>query len=49
MTTEIKLWKIKDNHLKPIKNAKLNLEERLEAWFEEDISILSTELLVIGR
>lgn len=27
----------------------LNLEERLESWLEQDISILSTDLLVIGR
>lgn len=50
MTTEIRVWKIqKDNHLKPVKSSRLNLETRLEDWLEEDISIVDEDLLVIGR
>jgi len=46
---EIRLWKIQNGHLREQKSSKLNLEERLETWIEEDISILSNNLLVIGR
>ena len=50
MTTEIKFWKIeKDDHLQVMKDSKLNLEERLEGWLEKDITLLSSDLLVIGR
>ncbi len=50
MTTEIKLWKIEqDNKLKVVKNSKLNLEERLETWLENDISLVSDEILIVGR
>jgi len=50
MTSEIKLWKIQNgNHLTQIEDSKLNLEERLEDWIEEDISMLSDDLLIIGR
>jgi len=50
MAEEIRLWKIQqDEHLKEIRVSKLNLEERIETWIEEDISILSANFLVIGR
>lgn len=50
MAEEIRLWRIQQNeHLKEIRSAKLNLEERLETWIEEDVSILSPNLLAIGR
>lgn len=50
MTSEIKLWKIQNgSQLTQIEDSKLNLEERLEEWIEEDISMLSDDLLIIGR
>jgi len=50
MTAEIRVWRIqKDDHLHPVKSSKLDMEARLEDWIEEDISILSDDLLVIGR
>jgi len=50
MPEDIKLWEILDeNRLEEIKKRKLDLEERLEKWLEQDISILSDDLLVIGR
>lgn len=50
MTTEIRLWTIEStNELQPVPASGLDLEERLEVWMEEDIAILSDELLVIGR
>lgn len=50
MATEIKLWKINDGKiLKRIPSFKLKLEEQIELWLEADISILSSDLLVIGR
>ena len=50
MPQDIKLWEIiKNDKLKEINKTKLSLEERLEEWFEKDISIISNDLLVIGR
>lgn len=50
MTTEIRLWKIKqDNKLDVVKSSKLNLEARLEEWLEKDIALVSDEILIIGR
>lgn len=50
MPDEIKLWKvIKDpEQLYEIPHTKLELEESLEKWLEEDISMISNDLLVIG-
>jgi len=50
MTEDIRIWKIlEDDNLQEIKRAKLNLEERIEEWITKDISIVSEDLLVIGR
>lgn len=50
MPEDLKIWEItSEDKLKDISKAKLNLEERLEKWLENDISILSTDLLLIGR
>ena len=50
MPQDVKIWEIHDgNILKEIKKTKLEMEERIEDWLEKDISIISTDLLVIGR
>ncbi len=50
MTQEVRLWEITDeDSLKEINQSKLNLEERIENWLEDDVSIISKDLLVIGR
>lgn len=50
MAENIRIWKIVENdNLQEIKKSKLNLEERIEKWIEQDISIISDDLLVIGR
>jgi len=50
MPEEVKIWKIMDgDRLKEIKRTKLDLENRLEQWLENDISIISNNLLIIGR
>jgi hypothetical protein len=50
MTQEIRIWEIfEGDNLKEINKTKLNLEERIEIWLEHDISLISNELLVIGR
>lgn len=50
MPEDARIWEILDgDNLREIKKAKLNLEERIENWLEKDISLLSNELLVIGR
>lgn len=50
MPQDIKVWEIIDGEtLKEIHKSKLDLEERLESWLEKDTSIVSNDLLVIGR
>jgi hypothetical protein len=50
MPAQIRLWKVEpEDRLEELERRKLDLEVRLEAWIERDISIVSTELLVIGR
>ncbi len=50
MPEEVRLWRIspKDT-LDEVARKSLDVEERLERWLEEDISVLSPDLLVIGR
>lgn len=50
MPQEVRIWKISDGkNLTEINKGKLDLEERIEGWLEQDISIISDDLLVIGR
>ncbi len=50
MPEEVKIWKIMEgDRLKEIRRTKLDLENRLECWLENDISIISNNLLIIGR
>jgi hypothetical protein len=50
MPQEVRLWCIgKDDRLMECAPASLNLEARLEEWLARDVSILSDDLLVIGR
>lgn len=45
----IRLWKVENASLMEVEKTKLDLEERLEDWIANDISIISSQLLVIGR
>ncbi|MBG1261000.1 endonuclease NucS domain-containing protein [Nostoc commune] len=50
MQEDLKIWEVSaEDKLTEIIKTKLNLEARLEKWLETDISILSPDLLVIGR
>ncbi|MDZ7660743.1 hypothetical protein [Fodinibius sp.] len=49
MPSEIKTMECIWVELTRISQQKLDLEERLEDWLEDDIGILSNDLLVIGR
>ncbi len=50
MPEDVRIWKILSGEgLREIRKAKLDLEERVENWLERDISILSNDLVVIGR
>ena len=50
MTEDVRIWEILDgNCLTEMRKNRLDLEARLEKWLERDISILSGDLLVIGR
>ena len=50
MPTAIRIWKVTtDGSLSSIPNTQINSEEQLETWLEQDISIISTDYMVIGR
>lgn len=50
MAEEIKIWQVENGaRLTEINRSKLDFEERLEGWLNQDISILSANLLIIGR
>jgi hypothetical protein len=50
MPKDIKLWEITSgNTLNEVKTKKLDLEGRLEDWLEDDISMISNDLMVIAR
>jgi len=50
MPQDIKIWEISEGgELNQIDKSKLDLEQRLEDWIEKDISIISNDLLIIGR
>ena len=50
MPTEIRIWEVTaDGSLNSIPNAQISLEEQLETWLEQDISIISSNYMVIGR
>lgn len=50
MAEDIRIWKITEgDNLSELSKSKLNLEERIETWIEKDVSIISKELLIIGR
>jgi len=50
MPTDMKLWQIEGGAPpKPVDPDRLNLESRLETWISDDISLISDDLLVIGK
>ena len=50
MAEEVRIWEIGlGDKLTEIERSKLNLEERIEAWLIQDISVLWPDLMVIGE
>lgn len=49
MAETIRIWQIEGERLREVERGRLDLEGRLEAWAEADVSVLSDDLLVIGR
>jgi hypothetical protein len=50
MPKNVRIWEILDEEeLDELKSNRLDLENRIETWLEKDISIISDDLLVIGR
>jgi len=50
MAEEIRIWQVENGErLTEINRSKLDYEKRIEDWLNEDISILSADLLIIGR
>jgi hypothetical protein len=48
MPQAIRIWEIKDNTLYELPRPQINLEAKLEQWFESDISMIAGDFLVIG-
>lgn len=49
MPIDMRIWRIRDDHLETVRTEKLQSEERLESWLTGDISMVADDLLVIGR
>ncbi|MEI6809840.1 MAG: hypothetical protein WCN95_14065 [bacterium] len=49
MPTAIRLWRVEDEQLSPIPQQKLDLEERIENWMCQDITLVSNDLIVMGQ
>lgn len=50
MAEEVRIWQVlAGDRLQELRKVKLDLEERIEKWLEQDISIVADDLLVIGR
>ncbi|MCW5977603.1 MAG: DUF91 domain-containing protein [Bryobacteraceae bacterium] len=50
MSEEVRIWQVdKADALTEVKRSKLDLEARVERWLSRDISLLSSDLLVIGE
>lgn len=49
MSNAVRIWQITEgNRLQELKNNRLDLESRLEDWIEQEIGILSNDLMIIG-
>jgi hypothetical protein len=49
LSTQIRLWKITDKGFVVLDRGSVEREKKLHDWLEEDISLISDDLLVIGR
>ena len=50
MAEEVRIWQVGEGDaLTEVKRSKLDLEARIQKWVSKDISLLSTDLLVIAR
>ena len=50
MPKEVRIWRIETgDKLREVPSKSLDLESRLEVWLEQDISVLSDDLVVIAR
>ena len=50
MSEEVRMWEILGGEtLREVKRTKLDLENRIEDWLDTDISLVSDDLMVIGR
>ncbi len=49
MPTEIKMWSINKNGPRAIPPQKLDLESRLEEWIQADPTLISNDIIIIGR
>lgn len=45
----MKLWQKEGETLQPLNTGKLESEQQLEEWIAADVSIISSDILLIGR
>lgn len=49
MPTKMMLWQVVNEQPEPIEPSKLDFEDRIESWIAEDVAIINSNLLIIGR
>ncbi len=49
MPIDMRIWRIDNGKLQPLPDEKLALEKDLESWLTDDISMVSEDLMVIGK
>jgi hypothetical protein len=49
MSLTMEIWQIANDQLVPMDKSTLDLEERLESWIEQDISLTGIDAMIIGR
>jgi len=49
MAMNMTVWRIRDDKLDTVPKKKLNQEERLERWIEDDPSLIGMDVRIIGR
>src|SRR5580704_2533750 len=49
MAFTMTLWGVRDEELTALPKQRLDSEDRLERWIEQDVSLLGMDLLIFGR
>lgn len=49
MPIDMRIWRIRDDRLEAVRTERLQSEESLENWLADDVSMVASDLLIIGR